>query len=142
MTNPSGDQFRAWFEKNKTAVLVGVGVAALIVVAGGATESQQAPPPQQPPRSDGAPPGPPQGYPPANPQDGGYPQEQQPSYDTQGPGPAPVSTPPSGIDMEERRRTEAADDERQRERIRTIREEEKCRRADGSEDVVPIHVGC
>lgn len=46
------------------------------------------------------------------------------------------------VDMDAWRRRERADDEAQRRRIESIREEERCRNSDGTVDTVSVHTGC
>lgn len=132
MSDPSG--FNAWLQRNRTAVIIGGAVAVLLVVAGGAstnsggtepTDCGQASATCLPEQSGGDGTG------------GGV-----PGGDGSGTGGGVPSGDGGGFDMDEWRRRQAEDDERQRERIRTIREEEKCAREDGGNDVVSIHTGC
>lgn len=106
------DEMRAWFAKNRTAVLIGCGVVALLAVAGSGNEGGSGPQQQPPQQPDGGP--------------------------VYGGGGGAGDGGGGGVDIDEWRRRERASDEAQRERVRTIREEERC--ADGN--TVSIHTGC
>lgn len=149
MNTPNGNDFNAWFQRNKKNVLIAGAVGLVIAAIGSAQET--APVQQQQPQGCGGPNQPPcQGGGQSGDQGGGG----NPYVDGGGGGGNPYADGGGGggganpyaggggggggTDMDEWRRRQERDDEEQRRRIRTIREEERC--SDGN--VVSIHTGC
>jgi hypothetical protein len=149
--NHRAAQVDAFVKKNKIGLIAGA-VAALLLFANAGNGNTPQPgngmPAVQGPRQA------PQQGPLQGPQQGPGPMAQGDGSDVpfvQGgdvPGmvEGPVGVSPAagdgGVDMDEWRRRQAQDDIEQRQRIDTIREEERCRNADGTEDTVSIHSGC
>lgn len=149
MEDPHKPFSAGWFARNKLTVAIACGVGVLVLAAEGASDPPQPQPGFQTDGSEGGM-GPQGGFDPQGggmgPQGGFDPQGggmgPQGGFDPQGGGTVPTAAPGGGVDMDEWRRREAESDEAQRRRIDTIREEERCRNSDGTEDTVSIHTGC
>ena len=156
--NHRSAQVDAFVKKNKVGLIVAAAAAALLFANAGNSNTVQPQPGNQLPAAQG-----PRQVPQQGPQQGPMTQgEDQTPYGRMGEAPeagydpsvgvVPAGVPAvdpgvtgggdSGVDMDAWRRRQAQDDIEQRQRVDTIREEERCRNSDGTEDTVSIHTGC
>ncbi len=153
MGDPNRNDLQGWFQRNQKAVLIGGAIALLLAAVGSGSEISSGGDYQQPSQPCGGPNQPScsqggdqggggTGY--GDQGSGGTGYGDQGGGGQSGGGPVAGGGSPSdgGVDMDQWRRDQERSDREQRNRIDAIREEERCRRSDGSNEVVSIHTGC